>query len=53
MKIIPLDKKPLLWKMGFHKWGRKTFVSEAYSNVKDWKRNCQKCSAIKKGIDLR
>ena len=44
-------KKPLLCMLGFHKWGRATFLSETGSNVRDYKKKCERCGKVKTWVE--
>ena len=45
------NKKSFFCKIGFHKWGRSSFIDHGYeSNIKDYKKRCEKCGKIKKWV---
>ena len=46
------NKKSFLCKIGLHKWGKSNFISHGYeSNIRDYKKRCQKCGKIKTWIE--
>ncbi|MFW9928435.1 MAG: DUF1660 family phage protein [Candidatus Thorarchaeota archaeon] len=53
MKIIEKPKKPLLCKIGLHKWSRPTFTTHGSSNVKDYSKTCARCNITKRWTKAR
>lgn len=51
-KIITMAK-PFLCKIGIHKYGKATFISGALSNVRDWKKSCEKCGKVKTWVQAK
>ncbi len=46
-------KMSFLCKIGLHKWGRSKFWMSASSNVRDWKKVCQRCGKTKTWVQAR
>lgn len=45
--------KSFLCKIGLHKWGKATYISFSSSNVRDYKKRCQRCGKQKSWVGVK
>lgn len=47
-------KKPILCRLGLHKWDEATFIDYGpTSSVRDWKKKCLRCGEVRKWVEVK